>query len=239
MDEEVVVMSREFHQQLVDMMRRVQTMGDVRPQTNQVRHYEDGQRFQNKDSVTIPPNGIIIGDAFRMDFPEVGGGRDIVEVKRPSTTFPEFWFLNDRAEIEYDGFGTSQKAIKGTYRVAYDPADGTPAFGESWGWKPGTYLAKKNGLGLKALGVASREDSTNHILLATREEPPFYLCKADSSISKGSTGTVSIYTMSEVDTTINVTAKALVAAITGSKFSQFVPTKQASYDGLIYPGDCT
>lgn len=61
----------------------------------------------------------------------------------------------------------------------------------------------------------------------THDERPVYvvecserqfLCKADSSISKGSSGTVSLYNADETDSTINRTAKALFAAISTSKW---------------------
>jgi len=45
-----------------------------------------------------------------------------------------------------------------------------------------------------------------------------FLCKADSSISKGGSGTVSLYNADETDSTINRTAKALFAAIATSKW---------------------
>ncbi len=113
--------------------------------------------------------------------------------------------------------------------------DSSPAAKSRWGVKPGEYALRKNWPGFKFVCVL---DSTNKIALWEREEPPFYLCKADGAITKGSTGTVSIYTMSEVDTTINVTAKALVKAISTTKWCQFVVHKESSYDGLIYPGEC-
>lgn len=137
-----------------------------------------------------------------------------VNAEKPSATFSRDYGLSPGVECEAGGrVGVCFEAGF----AAYDT--GTPATGETWGPKPGQFTVSKNYPGFRCLGVI---DSTNKIMLAVREEPPFYLCKADSAISKGSTGTASVYvgaSGSETDSTVNITScRAKWMAIATSKW---------------------
>lgn len=185
--------------------------------------------FDNTTGETVPGNSLL-----RVTGITTYEGVPVLDIAKASTTFGREWAVTSNRDIPAGESGIATLASF-PVRLAYDSSE-TPATGDTVGAKPSSFLSWKGYPGFRVLDIV---DSTAHLMLAVREEPPFYLCKADSSISKGSTGTVSIYTMGEVDTTINVTAKALVLAIPGSKWAQFVPYKTSTYDGLIYPGECS
>lgn len=64
-----------------------------------------------------------------------------------------------------------------------------------------------------------------------------FICKPDSSISKGSSGTVSLYhRSSETDSTINLTAKALGAAVTSGKWCTV--TRVRGGQTYVLPWEC-
>ncbi len=133
---------------------------------------------------------------------------------KPSTTFTRSYALTGgRDATTVDKVGVTFEAGLCKYDT------GTPAVGETWGPKPGQWTLSRYYSGFRCVGIL---DSTNKIALWEREEPPFYLCKADSSISKGSTGTASLYvgdSGSETDSTVNITScKALWGAIATSKW---------------------
>lgn len=98
----------------------------------------------------------------------------------------------DGTGIANAAFGAAQ--IYPPFIAAYDNADGTPAFGESWGPRSGTYLLKKNTGGFRVLGVY---DATNHYALVWPEPLRRILVKnlTGSDIAKGATnGVVTIMT---------------------------------------------
>jgi hypothetical protein len=87
----------------------------------------------------------------------------------------------------------------------YDTADGTPAFGESWGPRDATWKLKKNTGGFRVLGNA---DSTNGVVVVVSVPMMGFFGKTDAAHAKGANGTVSIYWGSDAgtDTTENMTS---------------------------------
>lgn len=162
----------------------------------------------NKAGKVIPAHscvrveeGELVDDVYHNDLTE------------PSTTFTRSYGLTVGLDIdEDDELGFHMEAGFATY----DATD-APAVGDTVGPKPGSFLLWKNYPGFRVLQIV---DEDNHIMLATREEIPWYRCKPDADIAKGSSGTVSIYNGADppVDTGINVTAKATDNAVTSGKW---------------------
>ncbi len=152
-------------------------------------------RGYNAAGETIPAYSVV---AIRAGSTIDNGYR--AHLEKPSTTFCRDYGITvsqDLSAGKRGGYSVEAGLVK------YDT--GTPATGETWGPKPGQFTVSKNYPGFRCLGVI---DSTNKIMLAVREEPPFYLAKADAAISKGSSGTASLYvgaSGSETDSTINIT----------------------------------
>lgn len=147
-------------------------------------------------------------------------GPYLATCEQPSTTFRRVHLVNGPVPIpagSYSGPSIGMAQNDEFLLVKYDT--GTPATGETWGPKPGQFTVSKNYPGFRCLGVI---DATNKVMLAVPEPPPFYLCKADSGISKGSTGTASLYvgaSGSETDSTVNITScRAKWMAIATSKW---------------------
>jgi hypothetical protein len=89
--------------------------------------------------------------------------------------------------------------------VLYDTGDGTPAVGERWGPRDSSWKLRKNTGGFQ---ISGSPDSTSGVVLAVVSPMLSFVGKTDSSHSKGSTGTISIYSGalgSESDTGVNMT----------------------------------
>lgn len=168
--------------------------------------------FENNTGSTVPGNSLL-----RVTGLTLSEGVPILAIAKASTTFGREWAVTANRDVPSGEFGVATLANL-PVRLAYDSTQ-SPAAGETYGPKPDSFVSWENYPGFICLGIV---DSTNHIMLATREEPPFYLCKADSSISKGSTGTASLYvgaSGSETDSTVNITScRALWGAIATSKW---------------------
>ncbi|MDB5312654.1 MAG: hypothetical protein JWO38_6856 [Gemmataceae bacterium] len=99
----------------------------------------------NTTGEVIPAGGL-------MKVTGVDPGTGALSVAKPDT--------NDDASVCVNGFalipanGTGQGSFDRRAIVAYDPVDGTPAAGDSWGAKAGTWLAKKSQHGFRVLGGA-------------------------------------------------------------------------------------
>ena len=122
---------------------------------------------------------------------------------------------------QINGEGTIGFAVA----ALYDSADGTPAFGESWGPRSGTWKLKKNTGGFRVLDgyVTGRVDTTNSVVLVQSVPMLSMIGKTDSLIYSGTSGTVSIYWSSSgsgglADTTVNVIAYNRFADVATGKW---------------------
>ncbi len=164
------------------------------------------QPWTNDSSETCPPHGV-----FRV----TSQSQVKIRGEKPSTTFGSLYGVNGDTAVKQ---GRTGKCCLGPMILAlYDT--GTPANGEGWGPKSGQWTLSKNYPATATIsGVVN---TTNKLVLANWGPITSLIGKADSSISKGSSGTVSIWTGaggSESDTGINITAYALGAAITSAKW---------------------
>lgn len=157
--------------------------------------------YKNTSGDTVPGNGVIVLEDIEL----IASGADrAYEAAKPSTTFGRIFAASQPFGVASNKYGLCK--FFGELELLYDDADGTPAFGETWGPKPGQFSLAKGYPGFTVLGVS---DSTNHILLAVREEVSTYIGKADAGINKGASGTVSIWIGtpgSESDSTVNISS---------------------------------
>jgi len=167
--------------------------------------------FKNVASETMPAYSVFWSD----DSEDLGEKRCVNANKPTADTFSRNLFISGGDEVKQDQWGALQHGP--LYLLSYDT--GTPESGETWGPKPDQWTASKNYPGFRCLGIY---DGERKLMLATLEFQPFYLCKADSAISKGSTGTASLYvgaSGSESDSTVNVeSCRAKWGAIATSKW---------------------
>lgn len=103
-------------------------------------------QFRNDSGEEIPANG-----CMRITGSATVGGQQYLIAEKPNTYGSQYlhWFNGDQPVA--DGkFGT---CYKGSFvRALYDTADGTPAVGERWGPRSGTWKLKKNTGGWQILG---------------------------------------------------------------------------------------
>ncbi len=176
----------------------------------------------NGGSSTIPAYGICqITASTRPDTSSVetpSGGRTVLTVQVPdSSTYLLTFAVNGPLPIAAGKYG----AVTMNYPayVAYDTTNTPAAVGEEWGPQASSSLARKNHPGLVILG-----DVGNGIVRVDRSNSLELIVKADSGISKGSSGTCSVWLRNSSNTwadytSYNITATALGAAITASKYA--------------------
>jgi len=150
---------------------------------------------------------------------------------KPSTTFSTAFGLTVGLDISSgDNCGYHVESGFATYDT------GTPAVGEVWGPKPGQFTLTRGYVGFICLGII---DATAKIMLAERTQSRSYLCKPNSSITKGSTGACTIWagvSGSEAATTwTSVTARAKWAAVTSGKFCLLTWVNDGPY---VSPLEC-
>lgn len=97
----------------------------------------------NTTSEVIPAGGL-------MSVVGVDATTGAFKVAKPSTDGDPTVCVNGFSLIPANG--TGQGSFDPRAIVAYDPADGTPAVGDSWGAASGTWLAKKGSPGFTVLG---------------------------------------------------------------------------------------
>ncbi len=182
-------------------------------QTRRQRRFSgpfDDIKIYNNENSEMPQYGI-----GRVTAISEVGGEKVVNLEKPSSTFSRNYLVNSGGDVAYQKTGIAKN--RPVVKVLYDT--GTPAIGETWGPKSGQWTLSRNYPGFVCLGIV---DADEKIMLARYDEPGIYLGKADSNISKGSTGTVSLWvgaSGSETDSTINITGcSALGAAITSGKW---------------------
>ena len=155
-------------------------------------------QFHNDSGEEIPANG-----CMRITGSATVGGQQYLLAEKPNTYGSQYlhWFNGDQP-VATGKFGT---CYKGSFvRALYDTADGTPAVGERWGPRSGTWKLKKNTGGWQILGGHSSG-------VVTVQHAPMlrFIGKTKSAVSFGSTVDVTIwyrssataYTSTSVDMT--------------------------------------
>lgn len=173
-------------------------------------------RFHNDSGEEIPAWGV-------MRITGIQSGNDAwrLKVGKPNTTISSFYLVNSATACpaSTDGWGTY---LWNSGHVLYDTSV-TPAIGEEWGPQDGTWTIRKNHWGFRIIGGTTGSGAVSRVVAAQYMVHEL-IGKADSSIAKASSGTVSVWRRNETtdaweDSTMNITATALGAAITASKYA--------------------
>ncbi len=152
--------------------------------------YSNGHwdEFVNNSGQEIPPfavmkcTGVVVVEpgrvALMMDQPDAFG----------------CWgqcFYNNLVSVADGNYGAAGRS--NVMAMLYDSGDGTPAYGDMWGPQSGTWKLKKNTGGFFCLGPPTNT-SLSIALFAPRPMTDFYGKNTGSRITKGSTGTINIFT---------------------------------------------
>lgn len=156
----------------------------------------------------------------RLTAVTVTSGVDVHEVSKPNTSFKSRYIINSEFDIPIDGYGYGTW-LNNSGKVLYNTSSGTPAIDEEWGAKTAQWSIEKNRPGFHITG-GNETDGGVFRTRARQRIVTDLIGKADSSISKGGTGTVSIYmgaSGAEAATEYDITCSALGTAMTGSKWA--------------------
>jgi hypothetical protein len=145
--------------------------------------------WNGEGSADCPAFGIMLHNGT-----QTSGTRILTKGKRPDTYGCQrnFFFANE-AGITHGAEGTAQSVGPwgpDMFIAAYDNSDGTPAAGEAWGPRSGTYLLKKNTGGFIVLGVV---DSVNHYVLVKSDPMDFFRGIVSADVAAGGTGTITVH----------------------------------------------
>ena len=143
--------------------------------------------FVNNGASQIPAYGIVRATGVSIVEP----GRVVLTVDQPNTFGCQAnCLVNAPAAVNAGKHGYATRS--GPLVALYDTADGTPAFGDAWGPRNGTWKLKKNTGGFFALGVTNTSSGLG--LFAPLPMHTFRGKTTAASIAKGSSGTINIYT---------------------------------------------
>lgn len=142
--------------------------------------------FVNAGAGSIPAYGVVRATGVTVVEP----GRVVLSVDQPNTFGCQAnCFINCPVAV---GAGKYGYATRSAPLVAlYDTADGTPAFGEAWGPRSGSWKLKKNTGGFCVLGVTN--STLGLALVAPLPMLTFRGKTTAGAIAKGATGTINIY----------------------------------------------
>lgn len=167
--------------------------------------------FRNTSGEEIPAYGVM-----RVTGAELKAGLPLITVAKPSTAFQRLYLVNGPtrvgSEAQARGVGTWLTDDLGGY-VLYE--SGTPAYGESWGPKAGQWSLAKWRYGFTIVGGLAGTGAGIRVV-AKQEPVNAFIGVTDSSVSKGSTGTISIYDGNDADTSDNMASVANRYADVGS-----------------------
>lgn len=170
--------------------------------------------FRNNSGETIPPFSVM-----RITGAENFNGAIRFIVAKPNTDFQNDYLINGPEAIRStkDGRGTT---LAQAHYVAYRSGSGTPAYGEEWGAKTAQWTLEKNRPGFKIEGGIKNTAGVDAVV-ARQHLVTDLIGKPDSTISKGATGTVSVWmgaSGAEAVVEYDITGSAKGAEVTGSKW---------------------
>ena len=142
--------------------------------------------FRNDAATTAVGGAILRITGFVVTDPE----NPFFTVDQPNTYGSQYLHaVNDETDVAAGSYG---KCCLGQIVPAlYDSGDGTPAFGEQWGPRSGTWKLKKNTGGFMVLGVAV---SSRSLVLVTPAPMLVLRGQPTADVAAAATGTLTIYT---------------------------------------------
>jgi hypothetical protein len=134
----------------------------------------------------------------------VTDGEIVTTVGKPNTTFLSEYLVNGPLAI---GSGSTDEGWATTLAEGGFALYGTgsPAVGEEWGPEPSTWTLKRYRYGFKIEG-GTQTYGANLAVVARQFEVVTFYGQTDAAITKGSTGTVSVFDGNNTDTTLNVSS---------------------------------
>lgn len=163
-----------------------------------------GQRwlsFRNDAEEAAPPFCLLRQTGYAKI-----SGRAVMKCNKPNTTFETWYYVNGPREVAPGKFGSCASLFP-TF-AGFD--DGfSPTHGQCLGAKPNEWLLFNNQVGFIVESITSDLPDVDGRVVVSQYRLNKVRGKADSAITKGNTGTVSIWAGvwgSEADTGFNVTA---------------------------------
>jgi hypothetical protein len=143
--------------------------------------------FLNQNAGSIPAYGVVRVTGVSI----VEAGRVVLTVDQPNTYGCQAnCFINGPVAVSPGQYGYCTRS--GALVALYDTADGTPALGDAWGPRSGTWKLKKNAGGFFCLGPPTNSGLGLALfaplpMLSFRGQPT-------ADVTAGSSGTVNVYT---------------------------------------------
>jgi hypothetical protein len=145
------------------------------------------QEFVNNNAGQVPAYGIVRATGLST----IEAGRVVMTVDQPNTFGCQSnCFVNGPVPVNAGQYGYAARSAPVV--ALYDTADGTPAFGDAWGPRNGTWKLKKGTGGFFALGATN--PTLGMGLFAPLPMLTFRGKTIAGAIGKGATGTINIYT---------------------------------------------
>ena len=142
--------------------------------------------FLNNASSQVPAYAVLRATGLSL----IEQARVVMTADQPNTFGCQAnCFVNGPTPVSSGQYGYASRAAP--IVALYDPADGTPAYGDSWGPRNGTWKLKKNTGGFFVLGVTN-----SSLALALVVPAPMLTFRGKTTagaINKGSSGTINIF----------------------------------------------
>lgn len=178
-----------------------------------VGQFFDGmwETFQNNAGEEIPAHAVV-----RISSTVTQDGRVIYQMGKPNT-YGAYWAhrINGPTAVSSGGYGICR--LNGLLAASYDTADGTPAIGEIWGPRNGSWKLKKDTPGFRVVSTGA-----SGMVFVVHQPQQTVVGKTDAAHNKATTGTVSIYWSSSggslTDTNEDLSAYNRYGNVGASKF---------------------
>ncbi len=142
--------------------------------------------FVNSNAGAVPAYGVVRATGITVVEP----GRVLLSADQPNAFGCQAnCFVNSPVSVAAGKYGYVTRSSP--LVALYDTADGTPAYGQAWGPRSGSWKLKKNTGGFFVLGVTN--SSLGLALVAPLPMLTFRGKTTAGAIAKGSTGTINIY----------------------------------------------
>jgi hypothetical protein len=195
-----------------------------------IRRQPQGVRFKNTSGETCPLGALMAVNGS-------GTQQPTCLITKPDSTLERQYLINIFGDVEDGEYGRGNYlADLGAFLV--EPGS-SPGVGDTYGAVAGQWYARKNRPGFTVSTTTTFDDDG---LVHGRQEPLSWLPgKADAQISKGSTGTFSIWMRNKTtgaweDSGFNVTARALFAITPASPKGSAISFSSGEW--LAGPWEC-
>ena len=197
-------------------------------------------RVKNGDSAAIPPFSLVLITSSTNSSSTYN--ENLYTVVKPnnasSTDFPRQSLYLVTGPFAIGGTSGNEGLASSLVQPNFISTSSSASLGQVWGPKNGQFTAERYYFGYEILGGATTYNGVN-IALARYKPTSTWLGKIDdSSVSDGSTCTVSIYTGSDgtTDTTMNATVRNRGTALTSlsSPYCEVFQNGEEYYLGYVH-----